>query len=99
MLAVAFVCFAIGWVGGGDAKLAAVTALWLGWASTVEFIAIASLFGGVLTCLLLAFRRSVLPAFIIRQPWVQRLHDTGRACHTASRWLPPGSPSIRTPSG
>ena len=25
--------------------------------------------------MLLVFRRSVLPAFVIRQPWVQRLHD------------------------
>src|SRR3954464_2601211 len=30
VLTVAFVFFARGWIGGGDAKLAAVTALWLG---------------------------------------------------------------------
>ncbi len=77
VLAVAFFCFAFGWIGGGDAKLASVTALWLGWDSTIEFIAIASIFGGVLTLFLLSFRRSVLPAFIIRQPWIQRLHDEG----------------------
>jgi prepilin peptidase CpaA len=77
VLAVAFFCFAMGWIGGGDAKLASVTALWLGWDSTVEFIAVASIFGGVLTLSLLSFRRSVLPAFIIRQPWIQRLHDEG----------------------
>jgi prepilin peptidase CpaA len=77
VLAVAFFCFAMGWIGGGDAKLASVTALWLGWASTIEFIAIASIFGGGLTLLVLTFRRSVLPAFIIRQPWIQRLHDDG----------------------
>ncbi len=75
VLAVAFFCFAMGWIGGGDAKLASATALWLGWQNTVEFIAIASVFGGALTILLLSFRRSVLPAFIVRQPWIQRLHD------------------------
>lgn len=75
VLAVAFFCFAMGWIGGGDAKLASVVALWLGWDNTVEFIAIGSIFGGVLTLLVLTFRRSVLPAFVIRQPWVQRLHD------------------------
>ncbi len=75
VLAVAFACFAFGWIGGGDAKLASVTALWLGWESSIEFIAIASIFGGALTLLILTFRRSVLPAFIIRQPWIQRLHD------------------------
>ena len=30
VLAVAFGCFACGWIGGGDAELAAATALWLG---------------------------------------------------------------------
>src|SRR6478752_3355438 len=30
VLAVAFVCFAMGWVGGGDAKVAAAAALWFG---------------------------------------------------------------------
>ena len=75
VLAVAFFCFAFGWIGGGDAKLASVTALWLGWDNTVEYIAIGSIFGGALTLLVLTFRRSVLPAFIIRQPWIQRLHD------------------------
>jgi prepilin peptidase CpaA len=75
VFAVAFLCFAMGWIGGGDAKLASAAALWLGWQATIEFIALASVFGGVLTVVLLAFRRSVLPAFVIRQPWVQRLHD------------------------
>lgn len=75
VLALAFFCFAMNWIGGGDAKLASVVALWLGLANTVEFIVLASLFGGGLTLLLLAFRRAVVPVFIIRQPWVQRLHD------------------------
>ena len=75
VLAVAFFCFAMGWIGGGDAKLASVAALWLGWNSTLEFIGLASIFGGVLTLLVLSFRWSVLPAFIIRQPWIRRLHD------------------------
>ena len=30
VLVVAFAFFAFGWIGGGDAKLASVTALWLG---------------------------------------------------------------------
>jgi prepilin peptidase CpaA len=75
VLAVAFFCFAMGWIGGGDAKLASAIALWVGWNSTIEFVALASVFGGVLTLLLLTFRRAVLPAFIVRQPWIRRLHD------------------------
>src|SRR5436853_3820469 len=30
VLVLAFGCFACGWIGGGDAKLAAASALWLG---------------------------------------------------------------------
>jgi prepilin peptidase CpaA len=74
VLAVAFACFAFGWIGGGDAKFAAVATLWVGWENALDFIGLASIFGGALTLLILLFRRSVLPAFIIRQPWVQRLH-------------------------
>jgi prepilin peptidase CpaA len=75
VLVVAFFCFAMGWVGGGDAKLAAAIALWLGWGDAVMFVGLASVYGGVLTLLLLAFRHTVVPVFAIRQPWVQRLHD------------------------
>jgi prepilin peptidase CpaA len=75
VLAVAFFCFAMGWVGGGDAKLAAAIALWLGPPATLGFILLASIFGGVLTIVLLIFRRQIWPAFIVGQPWVQRLHD------------------------
>jgi prepilin peptidase CpaA len=75
VIAIAFAFFAAGWIGGGDAKFAAVVALWLGWNHLFDFTVYAALFGGALTLLILSFRRSVLPAFVIRQPWVQRLHD------------------------
>ncbi len=77
VLAIGFTCFAMGWVGGGDAKLAATIALWVGLHGALEFVLLASLFGGALTLLLLAFRRNVVPVFVIRQPWVQRLHQEG----------------------
>ena len=75
VLVLGFACFAFGWIGGGDAKLAAVIALFLGAENAIEFVGLASIFGGVLTVALLGFRRVPVPAFIIRQPWVQRLHD------------------------
>jgi prepilin peptidase CpaA len=37
ILALAFVMFNLGWVGGGDAKLAAATAIWLGWSSILDY--------------------------------------------------------------
>jgi prepilin peptidase CpaA len=75
VLLVAFGCFAAGWIGGGDAKLAAVAALWLGLHHVLEFLTLSAVLGGGLTLLLLSFRGAVLPAMVIRQPWVARLHD------------------------
>ena len=75
VLALAFFCFAMGWMGGGDAKLAAVIALWFGAEGSLDFLVLASLLGGGLTLMVLSFRSAVLPAAIIRQPWIQRLHD------------------------
>jgi prepilin peptidase CpaA len=75
VLAVSFFFFAMGWIGGGDAKFAAAAAMWIGWVHLLEFVGLAAVFGGILTFAILTLRRSVLPAFVIRQPWVQRLHD------------------------
>lgn len=75
-LALAFAMFAFGWIGGGDAKLAAAVALWFGWTfQTLEFVAYASVFGGLLTVGMLGFRRMVLPGFGALPGWVKRLHD------------------------
>ena len=49
VLAVCFALFAFGWMGGGDAKLAAATALWLGFPSLMDYLLMAALAGGVLT--------------------------------------------------
>jgi prepilin peptidase CpaA len=74
VLAVAFAFFTQGWIGGGDAKLAAATALWLGFDHLLPYLVYASLFGGVLTLALLQFRLAPLPALLAKQEWVQRLH-------------------------
>src|SRR5215204_905748 len=63
VLAASFALFAFGWIGGGDAKLAAATALWLGFGSLVEYLFIASLAGGALTVAILILRKHPLPAF------------------------------------
>jgi prepilin peptidase CpaA len=74
VLAVAFVCFAMGWVGGGDAKVAAGAALWFGFGHLMNYLVYASLFGGVLTLLLLQFRQWPLPYAFSGQTWLLRLH-------------------------
>lgn len=67
--------FATGWVGGGDAKLFAVAALWLGWDALYEYTVVSSLLGGVLTIALLLLRRAKLPAFVVERPWLAALAD------------------------
>ncbi len=75
VLAIAFACFAFGWIGGGDAKLAAATALWLGFAHLMEYLLLASIFGGVLTLVLLQVRAWPLPLVLAQREWAQRLHQ------------------------
>jgi prepilin peptidase CpaA len=79
VLVVAFGCFAMGWVGGGDAKVAAAAALWFGFAHLLNYLVYASLFGGALTLLLLQFRQWPLPYPLAGQAWLLKLHakDSG----------------------
>jgi prepilin peptidase CpaA len=77
VLAVAFTCFACGWIGGGDAKLAAATALWLGFGHLFDYLVYASLLGGVLTLLIVQFRHLPLPHILIGRDWAERLHRQG----------------------
>src|SRR5882724_10573450 len=74
VLTVAFVFFARGWIGGGDAKLAAATALWLGFDHLMPYLLYASIFGGILTLAMIRFRLMPLPATLAEQDWVKRLH-------------------------
>src|SRR4030088_913596 len=72
VLAVTFACFAMGWMGGGDAKVAAGVALWFGFDHLLDYLLYASLFGGALTLLLLQFRQWPLPYALCRQGWLVR---------------------------
>src|SRR5579864_5474724 len=77
VLVVSFGLFIRGWIGGGDAKLAAASALWLGFDHLFVYLLYASLLGGGLTLLLLQFRMVPLPARLAGQTWLQRLHQKG----------------------
>jgi prepilin peptidase CpaA len=46
--------FAAGWVGGGDVKLMAATALWVGPASFSLFVLVTTVLGGVIAVLMLS---------------------------------------------
>lgn len=74
-LVVGFIFFAFRWVGGGDAKLAAATMLWVGLGELLPYLVYASLLGGALTMLILGLRRWPLPNRLAGVTWLDRLHD------------------------
>lgn len=75
VLAVAFGLFALGFIGGGDAKLAAATTLWLGFGTTLPYLGYTALLGGVLTLLILVLRGIPLSPVLARMGWLARLHN------------------------
>ena len=73
VLAGAFVLFAVGGFGGGDAKLLAAGALWIGLDGLVPYLIGVTLFGGILAVTILAFRKVPFDAYPI-PAWAYRLH-------------------------
>jgi prepilin peptidase CpaA len=76
VLAVVFIFFARGWIGGGDAKLASATVLWMGFAHLADYLFYASLLGGALTLLIIYFRSVPLPRMFLGRHWAERLHSS-----------------------
>ncbi|GLK79559.1 MULTISPECIES: A24 family peptidase [Methylopila] len=74
VLAVGIALFIPGWIGGGDAKLAAALALWLGFAPLLEWLVLFALFGGALTLGVMIYRKYPLPAQFVRIGWLAKLH-------------------------
>jgi prepilin peptidase CpaA len=72
---VAFILFALGWIGGGDAKLAAVTALWFGADHAGAYLIYTALLGGAVTLGLLQWRLLTLPSWLGSRSWIARLHS------------------------
>ena len=67
VLAVTFGLFALGGMGGGDAKLLAATAVWMGFnIHLVEYLVISTFIGGLLTLAILVYRKS--PLATLHQP-------------------------------
>ncbi len=78
MLAVTIAMFAMGWIGGGDAKIFAAASLWMGPAHILEFTLIAAVCGGILTLAILSLRNVPLPAGLTGQAWLKRLHQADK---------------------
>jgi len=70
--------FALGWIGGGDAKLFAAAGLWLGWPAALNYLAVTGLAGGALAVGLLALRSTHVRPFVPTGPaWFARLAEPG----------------------
>lgn len=99
VLAFGIAFFAFGWLGGGDAKLLAAGALWVGFGQLLPFIFYTTLAGAGLIFVILAFRKLV-PAVVVElqgPAWAHRLHDPkggvpyGVAICTSALWVFPST--------
>lgn len=77
-LVAGMVMFALRWIGGGDAKLFAATALWLGWPAVATYGVMTAVAGGGLALALLTLRSGYLRPFVVTGPaWFSRLAEPG----------------------
>lgn len=96
--------FAARLLGGGDAKLMAASAVWVGADNLMLYFLLISVLGGVLAVALLAYRK--LPANTLGLPgWAARLHVPGSsmpygvAIAAAALWIYPQTIWFSTFSG
>ncbi len=76
VFAISIGMFAMGWLGGGDAKLLPAASLWIGPDLLGNYLVCVGLLGGVLALVLLRYRSvAVLPEWLGRQAWALRLHQ------------------------
>jgi len=78
-LLIGIVLFFCGWCGGGDAKLVAAVALWLGFDNLGHYLLYTALAGGLLATTFNVLRSVPLPGMLLAEAWAVRLHrrDTG----------------------
>ena len=90
VLAVTFGLFAMGGMGGGDAKLLAATAVWMGFnIHLVEYLVVSTFIGGLLTLAILLYRKSPLAVYYRPQSVPASFrgrHDRGSLWHRARPW-------------
>ncbi len=77
VLAVTFGLFALGGMGGGDAKLLAASSVWMGLnMHLVGYLVTSAFLGGVLTLAILAYRNSGLAAYTGHNMFLRHFADT-----------------------
>ncbi len=78
VLSISFTLFAFGVIGGGDAKLAAGIALWMGWDHSLYYFLMAALMGGALTILIVKIRKLPMPNWVLEQEWAAKIYSAER---------------------
>ncbi len=97
LLACGIVMFSRGWLGGGDAKLLAAAALWIGFDNLFIYLLQVTMLGGLLATTLMGFRGFTLPVRFTAEEWVNRLHKAdggipyGIAIAGAALWVYPST--------
>ena len=71
VLMVSIFMFAMGWFGGGDAKLLSVAALWFGFERLEEYALDVTIIGGVLALVIILYRQAVPPMWITGLNWAE----------------------------
>jgi prepilin peptidase CpaA len=77
VLAANFALFWKNMLGGGDAKLMAAGALWIGPFHAIEYLAYVTIFGGALALAILSYRNYVSANAFSLPQWALRLHKPG----------------------
>ena len=76
-LVAGMIMFALGWVGGGDAKLFAACGLWLGGGAAAPFLAGTAMTGGLLALGVLMARKAAAYWPVMGPGWLKRLLTEG----------------------
>ena len=74
VLALGILLFIPGWFGGGDAKLMAAIALWIGPDALVPYFIYAAVTGGFIAMAIMSARSVPLPRLLLGEAWALRLH-------------------------
>ncbi|MBM9594753.1 prepilin peptidase [Roseitranquillus sediminis] len=89
-LIVTWTMFELGLLGGGDAKLAAAAALWLGLEATLVFVLATAVFGAVLAASLVILSRSAAAQALVGLRWQERLNADAISVPYAVAMAPAG---------
>jgi len=74
VLVASFTLFSLNLLGGGDAKLIAAGSVWIGADHIVEYLVFITIFGGVLSLIILGYRNWIPAQKLALPGWALRLH-------------------------